>query len=348
MVTIIQERSSGERIMQDAHRVFPLGSGREPEWLGRPEHELRFAPGTRTVTGATLSYFGPHGRKTAEVEVETLLAFPLLLGTRLRPRARLEARDVPGRPGGPGPAGRHRPTRPTRTGGSPSTRPGSPARARSATACSSAPSWAPTSSTASPAEPGGRTRRAAVDRGLVGPSHPVRAAHHAHSAAPASTNSASGSRVQGTLCSHRGRRSSQKPPVVSTAAGAAASQTTVSAPWSGVRRNGPITRANPGRLSAGPPGCRPSPGAWRGTRRPAPVRAADPLVHEHELGPLGPGVGDGAVVVVRPHFERVRGRTSGCTSRPTTPGSPGTGRRRADREQEAGQQVRGRHLRRPP
>jgi hypothetical protein len=81
MVTIIQERPTGERIMQDAHRVFPLGSGRGAEWLGRPEHELRFAPGTRTVTGATLSYFGAHGEKTAEVEVETLLAFPLLLGS---------------------------------------------------------------------------------------------------------------------------------------------------------------------------------------------------------------------------------------------------------------------------
>ena len=81
MVTIVQERPSGERIMQDAHRIFPLGSGHQAEWLGRPEHELRFAPGTRSVTGATLSYFGARGQKTAEVEVETLLAFPLLLGS---------------------------------------------------------------------------------------------------------------------------------------------------------------------------------------------------------------------------------------------------------------------------
>ncbi|MGA8726965.1 MAG: hypothetical protein WB565_18180 [Acidimicrobiales bacterium] len=81
LVTIVQERPSGERVMQDAHRVFPIGSGREPEWLGRPEHELRFAPGSRAVTGATLSYFGARGQKTAEVEVETLMAFPLLLGT---------------------------------------------------------------------------------------------------------------------------------------------------------------------------------------------------------------------------------------------------------------------------
>ena len=81
LVTIVQERPTGERVMQDAHRVFPIGSGREPEWLGRPEHELRFAPDSRAITGATLSYFGPRGTKTAQVEVEPLLAFPLLLGT---------------------------------------------------------------------------------------------------------------------------------------------------------------------------------------------------------------------------------------------------------------------------
>jgi hypothetical protein len=81
MVTIIQERPSGERIMQGAHRVPRLGSGAAVEWLGRPEHELRFTPGTRSVTGATLRYFGARGEQSAEVEVETLLAFPLLLGT---------------------------------------------------------------------------------------------------------------------------------------------------------------------------------------------------------------------------------------------------------------------------
>jgi len=81
LVTIVQERPTGERIMQDAHRVFPLGSGRQAEWLGRPEHQLRFAPGTRSVVGATLSYYGAHGQKRAEIEVETQLPFPLLLGS---------------------------------------------------------------------------------------------------------------------------------------------------------------------------------------------------------------------------------------------------------------------------
>ena len=142
MVTIIQERPDGERIMQDAHRVFPVGSGREPEWLGRPEHELRFAPGTRRVTGATLSYFGAHGEKTAEVEVRDLARFPLLLGTGYGLESDwkhgmyqgdlvVQGQQVP--PGRPG----------VQAGGSPSTRPGSPTTGKSATACSSARSWGP-------------------------------------------------------------------------------------------------------------------------------------------------------------------------------------------------------------
>ncbi len=116
MVTIVQERSSGERIMQDAHRVSRCGSGHETEWLGRPEHELRFAPGTRTVTGATLSYFGPHGQQDRRGRGRDAPRLPAAPRERLRPRARLEARHVPGRPGRPGPAGRRRPTRTTPTG----------------------------------------------------------------------------------------------------------------------------------------------------------------------------------------------------------------------------------------
>jgi hypothetical protein len=81
MITIIQERPSGERIMQDAHRIPPIGSDANVEWLGRPEHSLRFVEGSRRIAGATLSYYGTHGRKTADVEVEPLLAFPLLLGS---------------------------------------------------------------------------------------------------------------------------------------------------------------------------------------------------------------------------------------------------------------------------
>ncbi len=34
LVTIVQERPSGERVMQDAHRVFPIGSGRPTRMAG--------------------------------------------------------------------------------------------------------------------------------------------------------------------------------------------------------------------------------------------------------------------------------------------------------------------------
>lgn len=81
LLTIIQERPDGERVVEDAHRAFPVGSGRAPEWLGRPEHDLRFEPGTRKLAGATLSYYGRRGEKTLEVEVEPVLPFPLILGT---------------------------------------------------------------------------------------------------------------------------------------------------------------------------------------------------------------------------------------------------------------------------
>ena len=45
MVTIIQERPSGERIMQDAHRVFPLGSGRAGRVAGPARAPAPVRPG---------------------------------------------------------------------------------------------------------------------------------------------------------------------------------------------------------------------------------------------------------------------------------------------------------------
>ena len=244
------------------------GSGREAEWLGRPEHELRFAPGTRTVTGATLSYFGAHGEKTAEVEVETLLAFPLLLGSGygLEPDWKhgmyqgdlvVQGQTVP-------------PADPTYT------------------------TWAlteyaarftydgqvgygmfecavmgPTSSTASPAgtprplRPRGRRRRT--------PSHPVAPRTTPTARRRRRTKSSSASRVQGTLCSQRRPAVQPEPTRWSTpAARRAASHTAVSAPCSGVRSSGPMTWAKPGRPYRMPgvsahPGCM----AWKGTPVPA-------------------------------------------------------------------------------
>lgn len=48
IVTIVQEDDHGRRLVEEAVRIRP---GAEPEWLGRPEHRLVFAPGTRNVTG---------------------------------------------------------------------------------------------------------------------------------------------------------------------------------------------------------------------------------------------------------------------------------------------------------
>ena len=139
----------------------PLGSGREAEWLGRPEHELRFAPGTRRVTGATLTYYGAHGGSPPRSRWRPCWPSRCCWGaaTGSSPiggtactRATWWCRDRRSR----------RPTRPTRPGASPSTPPGSPTTGRSATACSSAPSWDPTASTGSPA---GRE----ADRPATGP-----------------------------------------------------------------------------------------------------------------------------------------------------------------------------------
>lgn len=51
--TFVQEEENGKRIVEEAVRIWP---GREPEWLGRPEHSLQFASGTRDVTKAEMSF----------------------------------------------------------------------------------------------------------------------------------------------------------------------------------------------------------------------------------------------------------------------------------------------------
>ncbi len=48
-----QEDGTGRRTLEEAVRLFPDG---RVEYLGRPEHEMRFTPGTRLVTGATIRF----------------------------------------------------------------------------------------------------------------------------------------------------------------------------------------------------------------------------------------------------------------------------------------------------
>ncbi len=52
---ICQERDSGERVLEEAVRIWKDPT-REPEWLGRPEHEHVFRSGTRVIDRTTLSF----------------------------------------------------------------------------------------------------------------------------------------------------------------------------------------------------------------------------------------------------------------------------------------------------
>ncbi len=53
IVYMVQENEHGRRAIEEALRLYPDG---RVEQLGRPEHQLRFAPGTRMVTGATVEF----------------------------------------------------------------------------------------------------------------------------------------------------------------------------------------------------------------------------------------------------------------------------------------------------
>ncbi|MEE2034095.1 hypothetical protein [Rhodococcus chondri] len=77
VVVIVQEDDTGRRLLEEAIRIRP---GEAPEWLGRPEHRLQFAPGTRTVTGAALTFHRP-GRDTLTVECELRVPNLLAIGT---------------------------------------------------------------------------------------------------------------------------------------------------------------------------------------------------------------------------------------------------------------------------
>ncbi|MEV0945281.1 hypothetical protein [Rhodococcus sp. NPDC049939] len=76
---ILQEDERGRRIVEEAVRIWP-DPGIEPEWLGRPEHKLTFAPGTRDVTSASLTFHRP-GHGIATVTCDLLLPNYIGIGT---------------------------------------------------------------------------------------------------------------------------------------------------------------------------------------------------------------------------------------------------------------------------
>jgi hypothetical protein len=69
VVVIAQEDGDGERLLSEAARVWPGGTGGRVEQLGWPEVEVRYRPGTRLPEAATLHV----GRRTRfPIEIEAL------------------------------------------------------------------------------------------------------------------------------------------------------------------------------------------------------------------------------------------------------------------------------------
>jgi hypothetical protein len=79
ILCIVQEDDKGRRLLEEAVRVWPEES-REPEYLGRPEYRPEYAPGTRDVVTATIS-FSPPGGKPFELRATPILPVHLMVGT---------------------------------------------------------------------------------------------------------------------------------------------------------------------------------------------------------------------------------------------------------------------------
>lgn len=80
IITIVQEEPDGRRIMEDATRVWNLGADGSPgndETLGSPEVELEFETGTRTVTGARMTF----SRSDLEVGIDPVQAMYIGVGS---------------------------------------------------------------------------------------------------------------------------------------------------------------------------------------------------------------------------------------------------------------------------
>lgn len=76
VVVICQELPDGFRTLNDASRVFADGRA---EQLGWPEVQIRYEPGTRMPTAATIR-LQPRGGPTTTMTVETLGCIPLHIG----------------------------------------------------------------------------------------------------------------------------------------------------------------------------------------------------------------------------------------------------------------------------
>jgi hypothetical protein len=80
ILAIVQEDGAGNRILEEGVRVWHEASGRRPQQLGRPEYRPQYAPGTREVVRATIS-FRPPGGEPVEVRVRPVQPVSLMVGT---------------------------------------------------------------------------------------------------------------------------------------------------------------------------------------------------------------------------------------------------------------------------
>jgi hypothetical protein len=77
ILCIIQEDGEGRRVLEEAVRVWPSG---ESEYLGRPEYQPVYTPGTRDVEYAVIS-FSPPGGKPFSLRGTPLLPVHMMVGT---------------------------------------------------------------------------------------------------------------------------------------------------------------------------------------------------------------------------------------------------------------------------
>jgi hypothetical protein len=76
---MLNEQADGERLLEEAVRIWN-DAAREPEWLGRPEHEHTLRSGTRMVDHSVLRFpEAPEG--TLEIDVTPLLPAYIAIGT---------------------------------------------------------------------------------------------------------------------------------------------------------------------------------------------------------------------------------------------------------------------------
>jgi hypothetical protein len=77
ILCILQEDEKGRRVLEEAVRVPVSG---EPQYLGRPVYTPVYAPGTRDVVEAVIS-FAPPGGKPFDLHAKPLLPVHLMVGT---------------------------------------------------------------------------------------------------------------------------------------------------------------------------------------------------------------------------------------------------------------------------